>query len=150
MTTIEAASNQYLYIQMPETCSSYDREKKPMVMRPYAGGDRAAQAQPPPEFDATGRGLREGFVVAIPGTRALNSQLKNEKGDTVFTGRAPPPLLDLKAAVRYLRHNHRLMPRSADRTIIDGPCAGGAVAAVLGATAKPTVSEEALHAKGAA
>ena len=150
VSNVEDSAYQYLNIYIPESAYSDDREKIPILMRTYAGGYMAAQARQPSEFDATGRALREGFVVVIPGTRGWNSQVTNEKGDTVFTGRAPAPLLDLKAAVRYLRHNNRLMPGSADRIIIDGTSAGGALAALLGATGNHPVFEESLKEMGAA
>ena len=63
------------------------------------------------------------------------------------TGRA---LLDLKAAIRYLRHFDRQMPGDAERIITDGTSAGGAMSALMGATGNNPVYAELLKAMGAA
>ena len=73
----------------------------------------ASPATQPQAGDATGRALKEGYVVVIPGTRGRNSSIVADKvyakkhrgvkkGQTIFTGRAPKAILDLKAAIRYL------------------------------------------------
>lgn len=84
--------------------------------------------------DASGRALAEGYVVVIPGARGRNSVVTDAKGNKVFTGRAPRGLLDLKAAVRYLRLFDKEMPGDAERIITDGTSAGGAMSSLLGAT----------------
>jgi acetyl esterase/lipase len=50
------------------------------------------------------------------------------------TGKAPACIVDLKAAVRYLRRNHGLMPGGAERIVSHGTSAGGALSALFGAT----------------
>lgn len=68
--------------------------------------------------------LSKGYVVASPGAR----------GKTMDYGRAPAGLVDLKAAVRYLRYNDAVMPGDAEKIICNGTSAGGAMSSLLGAT----------------
>ena len=132
---------QYMNIYVPEGAT----KQSPILLRTYVGGYMAAKARRPQAGDATGRALAEGYVVAIPGSRGRNSVQ-----DGVYTGRAPNGLLDLKAAVRYLRLFDRTMPGDADRIVIDGTSAGGAMAALVGATGNALVYEPLLEAMGAA
>jgi hypothetical protein len=100
--------------------------------------------------DASGRALQEGYVVVIAGSRGWDSKITASGGKTVFTGRAPAGLIDLKAAIRYVRHNDNRMPGSAERIITDGTSAGGALSALLGATGNNPAYEPYLQELGAA
>ena len=138
---IEDSTYQYMNIYIPDGAT----QQTPIFLRTYVGGYMAAEAAQPQAGDATGRALQEGYVVCIPGARGRNSRV----GDT-FTGRAPAGLLDLKAAVRYLRRFDREMLGSAERIITDGTSAGGAMSSLLGATGNSPEYEPLLDAMGAA
>ena len=93
--------------------------------------------------DASLVALSNGYVVAAPGARGrtLKKVERIEKSgmngyveNIEYTGKAPAVIVDLKAAVRYLRYNDKRMPGRADRIISNGTSAGGAVSALLGAT----------------
>lgn len=84
--------------------------------------------------------LSKGYVVASPGAR----------GRTEPTGKAPAAIVDLKAAVRYLKANDKVMPGDAEKIISNGTSAGGAMSALLGATADQKDYENHLKALGAA
>ena len=64
--------------------------------------------------------------------------------------RAPKGLLDLKAAVRYLRFFDRDMLGDAEHIITDGTSAGGAMSSLLGSTGNNPSYEPMLKAMGAA
>lgn len=98
---------------------------------PPAGGSRA---------DAMQMALAHGMVVASPGAR----------GRTQATGKAPAAIVDLKAAVRYLKYNDRVMPGDARRIISNGTSAGGALSVLLGASANQPDYAPYLRALGAA
>ena len=70
--------------------------------------------------------LAEGFVFVSCGARSRNA----ENG----TGKMPAPVVDLKAAVRYLRLNDAVIPGDTDRIISDGTSGGGQMSSILGAT----------------
>lgn len=140
-TEVEDTTYQYMNIYVPEGAT----EQSPIFLREYVGGYMAAQARQPQAEDATGRALQEGYVVAIPGARGRNSVQ-----DGVYTGRAPKGLLDLKAAIRYLRRFDKEIPGNTERIITDGTSAGGAMSALLGATGNSKDYEEQLRAMGAA
>ncbi len=89
--------------------------------------------------------LYRGFVVASPGARGHSCRQGG-----LFVGKAPAGIADLKAAVRFLRHNRDRIPGDTERIISNGTSAGGALSALLGATGNCPDYEEYLAAAGAA
>ena len=148
VTNVEDSAYQTLNIYVPE--QSIGKHKGiPVFLRTYVGGYMAAKAAPPSKDDATGRALLEGYVVCIPGTRGSNSVVRS-KGVSIYTGRAPNTLLDLKAAVRYLKYNDEAIEGDANMIITDGTSAGGAMSSLLGATGNHPAFDKLLDAMGAA
>lgn len=140
VTNVEDSTYQYLNVYVPDGAI----QRTPIFLRTYVGGYMASPATQPQSDDATGKALKEGYVTVIPGTRGRNSAspadeayAKTHKGvksgQTVYTGRAPKAILDLKAAIRYLRHFDKEMPGDAERIVTDGTSAGGAMSALMGA-----------------
>lgn len=91
--------------------------------------------------------LAQGYVVASPGARGRTTF---DSIANVYTGKAPACIVDLKAAVRYLRYNDDRMPGSAERIISNGTSAGGALSALLGGSGNVAAYEPYLKAIGAA
>lgn len=147
VSNIEDSVYQTLNIYVPETLKNGNMT--PIFLRTYIGGYMAATAKSPSASDATGRALKEGYVVCIPGSRGANSTITKD-GKTIYTGIAPNGLLDLKAAIRYLRYNDNAIPGSAERIIIDGTSAGGAMSALVGSTGDRPEYDEYLRKMGAA
>lgn len=149
VTNVADSAYQYLNVYVPE--SAYTNNKQtPIVLRTYVGGYFSAKAMPPSGTDASGRALLEGYVVVVPGSRGWNAKVSRPDGTNTFTGKAPAGIVDLKAAVRYLRHNDAVMPGDAERIITDGTSAGGAMSSLLGATGNHPAYEPYLRALGAA
>ena len=141
VANVEDTVYQRMNIFVPEGAT----QQSPIFMPNNVGGYMAA---PPAGIDAngaSGRALAEGMVVAIAGARGRNSVQ-----DGVYTGRAPKALLDLKAAVRYLRHFDAEIPGDAERIITNGTSAGGAMSSLLGATGNNPAYAPLLRAMGAA
>ena len=90
--------------------------------------------------------LSKGYIVATAGVRGRTTTDKNG----VFTGKAPAAIVDLKAAVRYLKFNDRIMPGDAGKIISNGTSAGGAMSVLLGASGNNPDYEPYLKALGAA
>jgi len=155
VTNVEDSTYQYLNVYVPDGAT----QQTPIFLRTYVGGYMASPAAQPQAGDATGRALKEGYVVVIPGTRGRNSSIVADKvyakkhrgvkkGQTIYTGRAPKAILDLKAAIRYLRNFDKQMPGDAERIITDGTSAGGAMSALMGATGNNPEYAELLKAMG--
>ncbi len=144
---VEDSVYQTLNIYVPEQQASVPRV--PILLRTYVGGYAASTAKSPSASDATGRALKEGYVVCIPGSRGSNSVVERG-GKRVYTGMAPNGLLDLKAAVRYLRYNDDLIPGDSELIFTDGTSAGGAMSSLLGATGNVADYEPYLRRMGAA
>ena len=155
VTNVEDSAYQFLNVYAPEGAT----QQSPILLRTYVGGYMASAAGLPQAGDASGRALKEGMVVVIPGSRGRNSTVIAtktnkkagiKKGQTIYTGRAPAALLDLKAAIRYLRHFDSEMPGNAEKIVTDGTSAGGAMSALMGATGNHPAYEPLLQAMGAA
>ncbi|MDE7465088.1 MAG: carboxylesterase family protein [Muribaculaceae bacterium] len=147
VTNVEDSVYQTLNIYVPETLRNGDAT--PILIRTYIGGYMATTAKSPSASDATGRALKEGYVVCIPGSRGVNSTI-DSNGKTIYTGTAPNGLLDLKAAIRYLRYNDAGIPGNAEKIIIDGTSAGGAMSALVGSTGDRPEYDKYLRKMGAA
>lgn len=143
---IEDPTYQTLNIFVPD----HQRNDAPMFLRTYVGGYMASKASDPRADDASGRALHEGFTLCIPGSRGNGAVVKNTFGHKTYTGIVPNGLLDLKAAVRYLRFNDSRIPGNAEKIITDGTSAGGAMSALLGSTGNAYAYEHLLKAMGAA
>ena len=98
--------------------------------------------------DFTPRALAEGFVVVSPGSRGSTSVAADDHG--LYIGRSPSLIVDLKAAIRYLRHNADLIPGDAERIITDGYSAGGASSCLLAVSGNEPSYEPYLNQIGAA
>lgn len=73
------------------------------------------------------RYLDDGYVLVSAGARGRQS--KNQAG---FTGKSPSGLVDLKAALRWLRKHQQEIPGNTERIISVGTSAGGAMSSLLG------------------
>ncbi|MFE9809512.1 subtype B tannase [Streptomyces sp. NPDC005227] len=90
--------------------------------------------------------LAAGYVVVEPGARGRTLT----DADGVHYGTAPAAIVDLKAAVRYLRANKGVVPGDTDRIVSTGTSAGGALSALLGASGDSHLYDSHLKAIGAA
>ncbi|GAA0499418.1 alpha/beta hydrolase [Paractinoplanes deccanensis] len=90
--------------------------------------------------------LAAGYVVVEPGARGRT--LVTSGG--VYYGTAPAAIVDLKAAVRYVRANRGRIPGDVDRIVSSGTSAGGALSALLGASGDSPLYDKYLRTLGAA
>ncbi|WP_404198264.1 subtype B tannase [Streptomyces tauricus] len=90
--------------------------------------------------------LAAGYVVVEPGARGRT--LVDASG--IYYGTAPAAIVDLKAAVRYLKFNEGRVPGNVRRIVSSGVSAGGALSALLGASGDSPRYEPYLRALGAA
>ena len=114
-------------------------------------GDKKPDGMPPMGFGGSKQNtvlvaLSKGYIVASAGARGRTSKDAND----IYAGKAPAGIVDLKAAVRYLKFNDKNMPGDANKIISNGTSAGGAMSTLLGATGNNSDFEPYLKALGAA
>jgi hypothetical protein len=90
--------------------------------------------------------LAAGYVAVEPGSRGR--ALVDAGG--AYYGTAPAAIVDLKAAIRYLRFNKGRIPGNTDQIISTGTSAGGALSALLGASGDSSRYAKYLDEVGAA
>lgn len=135
-----------------KSINGYTAKTAPIFFPNTIGGYMPGAAGKPGEdfrhggADAALTALSRGYVVAEAGARGRT--LVSVDGH--FTGKAPACIVDLKAAVRYLRYNKGRLPGDTEKIISDGTSAGGAMSALLGASGNSADYEPYLKALGAA
>jgi hypothetical protein len=139
-----------------------DATKAPILFAIGVGGymsvkntGRGGMGGPPPGGSPGGNraisgnrdlALAAGYVVVSPGCRGRD----NKAADGTYYGKAPAAIVDLKAAIRYIRHNKSVMPGNAEWIISTGYSAGGALSALLGASGNSRMYDAYLREIGAA
>ncbi|MDR3289518.1 MAG: alpha/beta hydrolase fold domain-containing protein [Peptococcaceae bacterium] len=91
------------------------------------------------ENNAAAAALKAGYVFVSAGGRGRQAlgpagavPMQDMNGD--YAGHSPAAVADAKAAVRYLRHNDKALPGSAERIFITGTSGGGGLSAAVGAS----------------
>lgn len=92
--------------------------------------------------------LAAGFIYVYAGFRGKSSGFVSGSQD-VFPGGAPWPVVDLKAAVRFLRYNAAEIPGDKTRVFSCGFSVGGGVSAVLAASGDSSLYNPYLEKIGA-
>lgn len=115
--------------------NGYDSDSAPIFFPNSIGGYMPGAAEAPGVgmdrmHNTLLRALARGYVVVAPGARGRT--LKDNGGR--YTGKAPAAIVDLKAAIRYVRFNAGRIPGNVERIISNGTSAGGAMSALLGAS----------------
>ena len=110
------------------------------------GGAPGGAGGPGPNGGFETMGLAEGWVIVNPGARGRDN--KNAAGS--YFGKAPAAIVDLKAAVRYVRYNKGILPGNTNQIVSTGCSAGGALSTLLAASGNSALYEPYLKAIGAA
>jgi len=98
-------------------------------------------------YDRVGVALKEGYVVVSYGCRSR----ANEPVDGSYLGHSPATMTDTKAAVRYLRHNRKVLPAGdVEKIFITGTSGGGALSTLIAASGNSPDFFPSLHEIGAA
>lgn len=133
---------QSMNIYVPESyynegeINGYKAETAPIFFQNWIKGYMPAKAESDEQKGEVAlphlilRALSKGYVVVSVGVRGRTLQKEGK-----YIGKAPAVIMDLKSAVRYLHANDEKMPGDANKIIANGTGAGGAVAALLGASA---------------
>ena len=98
-------------------------------------------------YDRVGVALKEGYVVVSYGCRSR----ANEPVDGSYLGHSPATMTDTKAAIRYLRHNRKVLPAGdVEKIFITGTSGGGALSTLIAASGNSTDFFPSLYEIGAA
>lgn len=146
--------NYYVPIEYYEgkSIDAYNSKSAPIFFPNNVGGYMPAEPGTVATDQRTGKAnaaliaLSKGYVVAYPGARGRTLQDENGK----YYGKAPADIVDLKAAVRYLKYNDEAMPGNTEKIISNGTSAGGAMSTLLGGTGNNADYEPYLKELGAA
>ena len=133
-----------------ESVNGWNLQTAPIFMPNTVGGYMPGPADEPGTDTHTGQinlifqALEHGYVAASAGVRGRTSGKRSteffEGGKADFTGedtgkmigRAPAFIVDMKAAIRYLRHNRDSIPGDTEKIVTNGTSAGGALSALTG------------------
>lgn len=108
------------------TIGNYNAETAPIVFQNSNGGWRSG-APKSPEYADT---LSAGMIYVSCGSRSRDASSE----DGTSTGKAPSPVVDLKAGVIAVRANNEVIPGDKDKIISVGASGGGQMSSALGAT----------------
>ena len=108
--------------------NGYTAQSAPIIYKNGVGG--YAEADASKISDKTKEYLEQGYVFVSPASRGKETQSENGS----YIGKSPAGLVDLKAGVRFLKANDKVMAGDANRIISIGTSAGGAMSALLGTT----------------
>jgi hypothetical protein len=122
------------------TVGDFTASTAPIVFPVNTPGYAAQKPVTAYSYDDVSRYLQVGFVYVHAGLRGRDSS----------AGSAPWGVTDLKAAVRYVRHNAAAIPGSKDRMVVFGMSGGGAQSAVMGASGDSALYTPYLQSLGAA
>lgn len=132
---------------MPTRCGGIRDEN---ILPPPATKENKTCSKLPPPANRDDRvlslALAAGFVMVFPGIRGIGLRGR----DGALIGKAPAPIVDLKAVVRYIRHNKGVFPGDVEHIVSNGLSAGGAMSALLAASGNSPLYEKYLKEAGAA
>ncbi len=94
--------------------------------------------------------IKNGLIFVSCGARSRNANNGAPEGEHVSVGKAPAPIVDLKAGIRFLRANKGAIPGNPDRIISIGGSGAGEMSTLVGATGNMSEYYPYLYAIGAA
>jgi acetyl esterase/lipase len=135
-----------VYVPYEIDGSSVSTEQAPILLNIGVGGYMSSQAGG--LGDNGNYALAAGYVVVSAGCRGRD----NYSSSLGYYGKAPAAMVDLKAAVRYIRYNYNagVFPGNADLIVSSGGSAGGALSSLLGASGNSSLYDSYLEDLGAA
>jgi len=102
-------------------------------------------------YDGLSRYLGAGYIYVYAGFRGRSATVESESNsEDVISGGAPWAVVDMKAAIRYLRYNKDSLPCDTSRIFVFGFGGGGGISACLGSMGDAKFYDDYLNSIGAA
>jgi len=141
-----------IFIPCDKDGNATSTSSTPIFFRCNTGAYMAAMAAAPTGMiqDALTYALTEGYVVVSGYARGRNVTYEDEAGTPLYYGAGPANLIDVKAQIRYLRHNDDLGLWDSEKIIVDGTSASGAMGALLATSGNADAFDPYLDEIGAA
>ncbi len=144
---------QSMNIYVPENAT----EDSPIILQDnnggWNGGTAGNSVTDGANYNGTnnkvGQALKAGYVIANVGCRSRVPG-RNQDVNGNYIAHAPAQAVDVKAAIRYLRHNDAAMPGDTNRIIITGTSGGGALGVAIAASGNSPEYYRYLYQLGAA
>lgn len=163
-TNILSDEYQYLNIWIPagyvnedgsfnKTASvgNYTWETAPIVFRNNCAGWFSSSADNDDENKNSFNEMMEhGYIFVACGARSRNANNGGEEGSHESVGKAPAPIVDLKAGIRFLRANSGVIPGDTEHIISIGGSGAGEMSTLVGATGNMSEYYPYLYEIGAA
>src|SRR5699024_5267712 len=133
------------------TVNGYNAETAPIFMPNTVGGympgprDYPGNTSQPNSNETIVTALEHGYVVVSAGSRGRTIMNHGK-----YVGKTPAFIVDMKAAIRFIRHNAELLPGNIDRIVTNGTSAGGATSALTGISGNESFFNKYLEELGAA
>ena len=121
------------------------------VLMPINTGSVAAQLSPTKYgYDGLKPYMEAGCIYVYPGFRGRSAGYDTSSGSNdLYPGGSPWPVVDFKAAIRFVRYNATALPCDASRVFAYGFAGGGGMSEVLGASGGSPLYEPYLDSIGA-
>jgi len=153
----EGDSFTYDYQAMNIYVPANAEEDSPIILQDnnggWNGGKAGTSVTDGANYDSinnkVGQALKAGYVIANVGCRSRFPG-RNQDVDGNYIAHAPAQVVDVKAAIRYLRYNDSAMPGDTNRIIITGTSGGGALGVAIAASGNSPEYYPLLHDIGAA
>lgn len=136
-----------------QVINGYSKEDAPIFMPNTVGGympgprDFPGNTVFPNNSETICQALKRGYVVVSAGLRGRTQINKDNK----YIGKAPAFIVDMKAAIRYIKYNKDRLPAgNVNKIITNGTSAGGATSALVGTSGNNKFFENYLDNIGAA
>ncbi len=93
--------------------------------------------------------ISSGFIAVSPGHRGKGTTSTDSSGKTFYDGKSPWCLIDLKAGIRYLKFNDKVLPGDSNLIVSSASSGGGAMSTFLACNANDPVYNDYLKEAGA-
>jgi len=124
--------------------NGFTAKTAPILFKSESTGYKEGKASDSPDTQA----IKDGFIYVSAGHRGQGTTAIGADGKAYYDGKSPWSLIDIKAAIRYLRFNDNAIPGDAEK-IVASDGGDGAMAALLASCGNDPIYNNYLKEAGA-